>query len=364
MKTMGVLLLCLASLGLVSAAVEPVWEPAPFMETTMVDATHVAGFTVRGRTFLATGNLRIPEFDYCGECATREDFSDHYYEYDPETGFTDLGAFPPGRRGYAIGSIMYPGDPEREMYYFGMGQTRYQMANGTYIETPRWGFNDDGTYTLANRSTYPRINDLWSFDGTEWKQLASMPTIGRTHPALVAVDGKVYVGAGYGELCPQPEPCANITGIGDPRGQSGNLDDFWEYDVATDTWTQIDNYPTRAHHPFQFALNGTAYVMAGHNGAFLFNSVYSIESGSFYPVYSIPSDPRVAGAMINIGDYGCVIAGETDYGSPLLGHSNGPQPDAPIQEHRSFPTTDFWCYSPETERWLFMPPVPNERSRW
>jgi hypothetical protein len=126
-----------------------------------------------------------------------------------------LGVHPTGNRGYAIGDIMFKGTTE-EILYFGLGQTRYQDENGTFISTPRWGFNDDGSYTLANRSTYPRLNDLYSFDGsTEWKRLADFPGIGRTHPAMIAIPGKVYVGMGFGELCPQPEVrCCRLNYVG------------------------------------------------------------------------------------------------------------------------------------------------------
>merc|ERR1712007_151986 len=102
------------------------------------------------------------------------------------------------------------------------------------------------------------MGDFWSFNGIEWKRLADFPGTARTHPGMVAVNGKVYVGLGFGELCPTTDPCEPHSGLDDVRGKSGNLKDVWEYDVATNTWSEIpEPFPYRAHHPFFFA-SGTS----------------------------------------------------------------------------------------------------------
>ena len=43
------------------------------------------------------------------------------------------------------------------------------------------------------------------------------PSAGRSHPALILVDDKVYVGLG---------------------SNTANLGDWWEYDIPSDSWSQ------------------------------------------------------------------------------------------------------------------------------
>ena len=51
-----------------------------------------------------------------------------------------------------------------------------------------------------------------------WLQLSNFIGDGRNHPAMVVVNNKIYVGCGSND--------------------NGNLGDWWEYDVLSDSWTQ------------------------------------------------------------------------------------------------------------------------------
>jgi len=220
------------------------WEAAPFMETGPfgLDSTHTFGFVLRGKAYAMTGNLRVPEFDYCGDCRGTEfdgrvpsKFTDVYYSYDPTTGWTDLGPHPGGVRGFSQGDIMDRGT-DNEILYWGLGARRIEDENGDLLPIfPQWGFGGENRteYGLQeNRTGQPRLTDWWSFDGTDWKRLADFPGIGRTHPAVAASDGKVFVGAGFGELCPSlADPCTATSHLSDPRGAAGNLQNVWVYDV-------------------------------------------------------------------------------------------------------------------------------------
>eukprot|EP00401_Gymnodinium_catenatum_P027072 CAMPEP_0117503130 /NCGR_PEP_ID=MMETSP0784-20121206/24168_1 /TAXON_ID=39447 /ORGANISM="" /LENGTH=459 /DNA_ID=CAMNT_0005298431 /DNA_START=65 /DNA_END=1444 /DNA_ORIENTATION=+ len=355
---------------------DPGWEAAPYMANppSSPEKHHCQGFVIGGTAYLATGNERIPEFDHCGECATRESFTDAYFSYNPQTGWKDLGPHPGGPRGYGISAVMDPGT-DHEMVYFGFGQTRYPDPNnpGSFLKTPRWGFDADGNYTLANRSTYPRLNDFWSFNGIEWKRLADFPGTARTHPGMVAVNGKVYVGLGFGELCPTTDPCEPHSGLDDVRGKSGNLKDVWEYDVATNTWSEIpEPFPYRAHHPFFFASGTSPFFLGGHAGGYIYHETYTLDGARRWKeVMDIPNGRgRVAGTQFNYGGRGYVLCGETAVGEDTVmdGWSNVVGIDdynstVPKEHHRAMDTCEFWEYDAAKDAWAEMP-VPPGKSRW
>jgi hypothetical protein len=78
----------------------------------------------------------------------------------------------------------------------------------------------------------------------------------RLHPAFIQLDDKIYVGMG---------------------NKPNNFKDWWEYDIPTDTWTQKDDLPGPSrHHPFYFGIGDIAYVGFGHGNNFMGNlSIYN-----------------------------------------------------------------------------------------
>ena len=74
-----------------------------------------------------------------------------------------------------------------------------------------------------------------------WLQLASFPGDGREHPAMIAVNNKIFMGCG--------------------GNSNGNLGDWWEYDVLTNIWSQkSDIIGNNRHHPYYFGIGDFAYV--------------------------------------------------------------------------------------------------------
>eukprot|EP00535_Pseudo-nitzschia_heimii_P000108 CAMPEP_0197182574 /NCGR_PEP_ID=MMETSP1423-20130617/6486_1 /TAXON_ID=476441 /ORGANISM="Pseudo-nitzschia heimii, Strain UNC1101" /LENGTH=531 /DNA_ID=CAMNT_0042633017 /DNA_START=42 /DNA_END=1640 /DNA_ORIENTATION=- len=392
------------------------WEPAPFMDRPPfgLDSTHTFGFVLGGKAHAIAGNVRIPQFDYCGDCrgaknettgedvTPYEDFSDAWFSYDPESGWTDRGPHPGGARGYSQGDVMDRGTDD-EILYWGLGQARAVDEDGNdLVFHPRWAFDDEGNYALLpNRTSYPRLTDWWSFDGTDWKRLADFPGIGRTHPAVAASNGIVYVGLGFGELCPssgvEDHPCAatEFSYHEDPRGKSGNLRDVWAYEVATDTWSEVPDFPYAAHHPMHFGMStegsddgdgGGAFFVAGHDGGIVRNRVWEIvvvdDEGSadekkhyaWTERTSIPSFGRVAGTQFDHEGYGYVLGGETssslDDAMHGFGNSaeHGKDPDRVKEDHRSMPTNEFWRFDPskkdDQDAWTPLPTTPDDGSRW
>merc|ERR1711881_679255 len=97
--------------------------------------------------------------------------------------------------------------------------------------------------------------------------MADCPGAGRRHPAMVGVGDKIYVG------------------LGDGNGESGNwqnFNDFYEYDVASNEWSRIDDLPAiERHHPFYFDLDGTVYVGMGHSSNGIMADWFKLVNGSW-----------------------------------------------------------------------------------
>ena len=101
-------------------------------------------------------------------------------------------------------------------------------------------------------TTYKRVTDLWEYDiqGGYWTQCASMPdaATARTGASGFAIGEKGYITLGQ-------------------DNSSNYLADTWEYDPATDTWTQKDDYKGGARiSAIAFGIGQYGYVGTGYNG--------------------------------------------------------------------------------------------------
>lgn len=139
-------------------------------------------------------------------------------------------------------------DPDFESRSFGYGIV-LPIANHTKAYLG-FGAASNGT----------RLNDLWEFDMQTyaWKRLADLPGPGRRHPSMVPVlmnDGhshwKIHVGLGDTLM---------------DGSQFSNLNDYWSYDIATDSWEPLADFPgTPRHHPFYFGIGSISYTGLGHS---------------------------------------------------------------------------------------------------
>ena len=114
-------------------------------------------------------------------------------------------------------------------------------------------------------------------------------------------------------------------------GPGGDLATSWAYDVAADTWERLADLPaTPRHHPFQFGIDGQAYVFGGHNGPDRFADLHRWEfgpdgawAGRVVRRASLPAEGRVAGTQLESGGFGYVLSGDG-------------------QDHRSMASGEFW----------------------
>ena len=204
-------------------------------------AHHAFAFGLGGFGYVTTGTLQN------GQSTSRMEV------YDPsQNKWTSRQPFPGGARSFGIGDV------SGGRAYFGFGVD----VSGAFLK------------------------DLWRFDGSAWKRRASCPQHceARIHPALVAQGGKIYVGAGYGRY-------------------SGDLNDFWAYDIQSNSWAQLApiNGPP-VHHPFAFrAANGNGadrpHVLFGHGAQSISYTAhrYSPDSNSWKKTKRLPAQGRVAG---------------------------------------------------------------------
>ena len=224
-------------------------------------------------------------------------YTNDVWKYDPlEDSWEQLEDYSNLDRGFGIGAM------DGDIGYFGFGLTQGGPITGM-------------------------AKDLWKFDGqTEtFEQLSDCPCLERAHPALVYYSGKLYMGLG---------------------GNNGNLGDWWEYDIESDTWTEKATFiGANRHHPYQFVIDDYIYVGSGH-----FSDWYRYDPAldEWTQIADHPSYIRVAGIQFSYNGKGYTLSGVADY--------NG-------YDHWPMPTGEFWEYDPVEDTWTELPPHPGE-SRW
>ena len=134
-----------------------------------------------------------------------------------------------------------------------------QFAGSGRIGAVSFVINDIAYVGLGLGDKDQEFNDFWMYDhnsGGTWTKVKDFPGRARHGAVAFVLNGKAYVGTGY--------IMATQTNIGESR-TSEYLQDFWEYDPATDSWTQIEDYPVKCRDAVAFAdPNGKAgYVGTG-----------------------------------------------------------------------------------------------------
>ncbi|NOQ72650.1 MAG: T9SS type A sorting domain-containing protein [Crocinitomix sp.] len=101
-------------------------------------------------------------------------------------------------------------------------------------------------------------NDLWLYDPAldTWTQKASMPAVERRDAVGFAVNGKGYIGTGF---------------TLDDGALGEKLNDFWEYDPLSNSWSSIADYPggdeTGIYQATAFVALEKGYVACGKIGS-------------------------------------------------------------------------------------------------
>ncbi len=144
---------------------------------------------------------------------------------------------------------------------------------------------------------------------------------------MVYADGKIFVGLGGSAI--------------------GDLDDWWEYDISADTWTERTGFPgTERHHPYYFGIDGQVYVGFGHHSADIYNDFYRYDpsTNAWTTLGTFPGQGRVAGTQFSFDGKGYILSGQGE-------------------THTNLPTGEFWEYTPTTDSWSSMSAHPGG-GRW
>lgn len=117
--------------------------------------------------------------------------------------------------------------------------------------------------------------------------------------------------------------------------------DYWEYDPATNSWTQIADYAGGLrYHSSAFTIGNEGYVGCGENGSHSYTNdfwKYNPEVNTWFPVADMPGTPRRGGVAFTIDGKGYFGTGQSDDGYH----------------------TDFYEYDPETDSWSSVADFPG-----
>ena len=169
------------------------------------------GFAVNGKGYILPGVFW-----------NSENLENELWEFDPETSLWIRKANPPATlarywaTGFTIGTKIY----------IGTGETYFEDQQKFY-------------------------NDLWEWDQTTdtWTQKAYLPGPGRSHAIGFSIGNNGYIGLGERE---------------EGMGEGTPYNDLWEYDQATDKWTQKAKFKgAQISGAVAFSAGNKGYVIAG-----------------------------------------------------------------------------------------------------
>lgn len=175
-------------------------------------------------------------------------------------------------------------------------------------------------------------NDWWEYDpGTDsWMQKATLPAVGRRDAVGIAIGNKGYVG----------------TGIDAPESWVGNnLNDWWEYNPATNIWTQKATYPGSPSYGgiyfgCGFTIGNYGYVLGGKQSSSNYtNNLYRYDPAlnSWMMMAQFPNGTRYAMTAFSVN--GKAYAG--------------------LGTDENILQTDWWEYNPGSNTWLAKTSFPG-----
>ncbi len=166
-------------------------------------------------------------------------------------------------------------------------------------------------------SVFSEINDTIASD--QWVQVANFGGNARHRCVAFSVGNKGYVGGGHIN-----------------SGQSYYHEDFWQYDPASDTWTQIADFGGgKRYHSTAFTIGDFGYVGLGEDDQDFYHDDfyrYSPEFNIWQPIADFPGNPRRGASAFVLNNRGYVGTGQSDFGYE----------------------DDFYRYNPATNSWLMM----------
>ena len=124
----------------------------------------------------------------------------------------------------------------------------------------------DNAYLCCGRTVWNKdsLNEVWKYDSQHdvWTQLDTFPGKPRVMAVAVTLNGKGYVGMGCNGY-PYPD---NV------------LRDFYEFDPATEKWTQKASFPGKAANALVYGVvDGCVYTAMGFDGTGYYPYTYKYD---------------------------------------------------------------------------------------
>ena len=238
-----------------------------------------------------------------------------FYKYNPLTNAWSSIASITGARnaptsfvidGYAyVGTGFYQNQTSNPLSSF----YKYDPSNNTWSSIANFphgaqggaGFSSGGKgYVATGHNGTNHTNELWEYDPTtnSWTQKTDFPGSFRGAAVAVTIGKNTYVG----------------------MGEDGTrFNDFYCYNSDSDTWHQITTYPASGYNGTKaFAANGKMYVGSGWDGTKDSNLFYEYDpaTNSWTQKKNIPINFR-SGVAVNVGTRGYMGSGATGTGPSL-----------------------------------------------
>lgn len=173
------------------------------------------------------------------------------------------------------------------------------------------------------------------YDGTSWRKTCGLKSTGSLNDPNHALPNTWALKSGIASARSNAVAFTignkAYLGLGTFLGMS-YFNDFYEYDPATDTWTQKANFPPGARaDAVGFSINGKGYITTGGNGVFVNYDMWEYDpvTDAWTQKSNCPGSARSKAQGFAIGNMGYVGLG-TDGVNDL---------------------TDFWAYNPATDSW-------------
>jgi N-acetylneuraminic acid mutarotase len=278
-------------------ALSQTWESvAPMPE----GRHHPVTFSLDGKGYAITGTN------------SSESPTDDVFQFDPNNNqWNALPSFPGPDRSFAIGQA-----------YNGKGYLGFGASNSAYLNdiweydptTSSWNLlttcdcsgrrhpafiiREDKIYVGLGDGSSGNLDDWYIYDmiSDTWTQESDIPGATRHHPFMFPAGDHVYAGMGHGAVVYNDwykfniqtnswETMSDFPGesrvAGTQFGHEGKgyvlsgdgsnhgpmpTGEFWEYDPATDDWTELDPHPGISRWaPGSFVINGSVYFVGGQN---------------------------------------------------------------------------------------------------
>jgi N-acetylneuraminic acid mutarotase len=195
---------------------------------------------------------------------------------------------------FAIGSYIYVGGggcggPLNAFYQYDPATNTWTAQANLLVPLIGAAGASDGTYgyvACGGTTGGTFTNTLYRYDpaANSWTTLSTVPgNVGRQSPFMAYYQGKLYIGGG--DI--SSPVCSN---------QDFYAQDFYAYDIATNTWTTLPNHPNTNWEGWAVAYNGKVYVTGEHapcccscTNQFYY---YNIASNAWSPMPVFPGGNR------------------------------------------------------------------------